>query len=89
MFLIPALAIMALQPGVTLGATAIDRNDAEVVVCKTEAKTNTRFGNRTCRTRAEWRIISEQHRKEAQEMFGSMRQNPCSGGDTYNCGGTK
>jgi hypothetical protein len=79
MFLIPTLAIMALQPGVTLGATAIDRNDAEVVVCKTLAKTNTRFGNRTCRTRAEWARISEEQRRNAQEMIGAMRQNLCNG----------
>ena len=87
MFLIPALAIMALEPSIPAMQTAIDRDDLEVVVCKTQAKTNTRFGTRTCRTRAEWKIIAEQKRKEAQELFGGMRQNVCAGGDTYACGG--
>jgi hypothetical protein len=78
MFLIPALAVMALEPSVPAVQTAIARDDLEVVVCKTRAKTNTRFGTRTCRTRGEWAAIAEQNRREAEDMVGAMRQNPCS-----------
>ena len=52
--------------------------EATQVVCKQAAKTNTRFGKRTCKTRAQWEQISEQNRREAEEVinkpsFGSGR----------------
>lgn len=83
----PAVAILAAQADHPIVVEA-DRlmKDGEVMVCKTQARTNTRFGTRTCHTRSEWRQISEESRRTAEEMVGGMRQNPCAGGDTYACG---
>lgn len=87
MLLIPVIAILAVQSDrpIVIDAERLSK-DGEVMVCKTQARTNTRFGSRTCHTRTEWKQIAEENRRTAEEMVGSMRQNPCNGGDTYACG---
>jgi hypothetical protein len=79
MLLIPTLAILAVQSDrpIVVDADRLSKG-GEVMVCKTRAKTNTRFGSRTCHTRAEWSQIAEQNRREAEDMVGGMRQNPCA-----------
>ena len=76
MLLFPTIALLAAQalsPDFTLDS------DPDAVVCKVEAKTNTRFGTRTCHTRAEWQVIAEQNRRAVQERFGAGQGfNPCS-----------
>lgn len=42
---------------------------SDEVICKTEAKTGTRFRTRDCRTRAQWEAQAEQHRRDAKEMI--------------------
>jgi len=37
------------------------------LICKQTAKTNTRFGKKTCRTKAEWVAIAEQNRRAMEE----------------------
>jgi hypothetical protein len=37
------------------------------LICKQTAKTNTRFGKKTCRTKAEWAAIAEQNRRVMEE----------------------
>lgn len=44
-----------------------DKDDEQKVVCKRDAKTGTRFAKVTCRTRAEWEQIAEQHRRDYSE----------------------
>jgi hypothetical protein len=39
------------------------------VICKTQPRTNSRFGKRTCLTQAEWAKRTEQHKKDAAEMI--------------------
>jgi hypothetical protein len=82
MLLVPTIAFLAAQalsPDLTLDP------DADVVVCKVETKTNTRFGTRTCHTRGEWKFIAEQNRRAVQERFGAgQAYNPCSA-DSDSC----
>ena len=81
MLLIPTLAILVVQverPIVVEGERL--KRDPAAVVCKADAKTNTRFSKRTCRTRAEWQQIAEQGRRDAEDMinkpgFDSRRSN--------------
>jgi len=81
MLLFPTVALLAAQavsPDLMLDA------EADTVVCKVEEKTNTRFGTRTCHTRSEWKLISEQNRRAAREALGQGLQNsPC--GDLSSC----
>lgn len=55
-------------------------DDADKVVCKVQAKTNTRFPKKICHTRAEWDRISAQHQREAAEEIERPMSNPvCTG----------
>ena len=76
MLLFPTVALLAAQ---AVSPDLMLDSDADTVVCKVEAKTNTRFGMRTCHTRAEWKVISEQNRRAMQDRFGAgQAYNPCS-----------
>ena len=76
MLLSPTVALLAAQ---ALSPDLTTDSDGDVIVCKVEAKTNTRFGTRTCHTRGEWKFISEQNRRAVQERFGAgQAYNPCS-----------
>lgn len=81
MLLTPTIALLAAQ---ALSPDSKLDSDADTVVCKVEEKTNSRFGARTCHTRAEWKVISEQNRRAAREALGQGLQNsPC--GDFSSC----
>jgi len=41
----------------------------ERVICKSKAKTGTRFKTKTCRTVAQWDQMAEQHRRDAAETI--------------------
>lgn len=80
MLLIPTLAILAVQTDrpIVVEADRL-RKDGAALVCKTKPRTNTRFGTRTCHTQAEWARITEENRRNYEEMVGGMRQNQCNG----------
>jgi hypothetical protein len=81
MLLFPTIALLAVE---AVSPDLMVDSDPETVVCKVEAKTNTRFGTRTCHTRSEWKLISEQNRRAAREALGQGLQNsPC--GDLSSC----
>lgn len=81
MLLFPTIALLAAEA--VSPDLALD-SDADTVVCKVEAKTNTRFGTRTCHTRTEWKVISEQNRRAAREALGQgLQDSPC--GDFSAC----
>ena len=87
MLLLPMFALLAAEGDrpIVVEAERLMKG-GDVMVCKSQARTNTRFGTRTCHTRAEWKQMAEESRRTAEEMIGAMRQNPCAGGDTYACG---
>jgi hypothetical protein len=75
--LLAASLCMVAQPAFTKASA---ERDAEQVVCKSKAKTNTRFPKKICHTRAEWDQISSQHQREAQEEMSRPMTNPvCTG----------
>lgn len=76
MLLFPTIALLAVP---VVSSDPILDSDPDVVVCKVETKTNTRFGTRTCHTRAEWKVIAEQNRRAVQDRFGAgQAYNPCT-----------
>lgn len=64
--LIPALLAVAVAgtPVVPVVKKANDR-----LVCKSEARTGTRFTTRICKTKDEWEAISEQNIRDAHDMI--------------------
>jgi len=64
MILAAGLALAALESATptTLPPQKVSSEDTQLV-CKQTAKTNTRFGKKTCRTKAEWAAIAEQNRR--------------------------
>jgi hypothetical protein len=68
MLLAAGLALLALESAtpVTVPAQKVDPAETQLI-CKQTAKTNTRFGKKTCRTKAEWAAIAEQNRRVMEE----------------------
>lgn len=64
--LIPGFALAILLSSHPLAAqTAAD----EKLVCKTDAKTGTRFKTKICKTRLQWEQMREQHLRNAREVI--------------------
>ena len=57
--------------------SARERDEAKIV-CKTQAKTGTRFRNKDCRTQGQWEELRDQQQLEAKEMLN--RPVICGGG---------
>ena len=65
--LLPALLLtLSLQTPVAAKDKPKSPDD---VICKTDAKTGTRFRTRDCRTRAQWEAQAEQQMRDAKEMI--------------------
>ena len=71
------VVMQASTPIVVEGEMLRKKDPSTVVVCKQTARTNTRFAKRTCKTRADWDLISEQAKRDAKEMFHAPRPNMC------------
>ena len=70
MLLVPSLALAAMQAAAPMAVQPeTSQPNSQQLVCKTIAKTNTRVGKRTCRTRAEWEQVAEQSRRGAEEWI--------------------
>jgi hypothetical protein len=73
MFKILAIAAFMLvstePPQIHAYQEASAAGDDQKVICKTKPRTNSRFGKRTCLTRAEWNKRTEQHKRDAAEMI--------------------
>ena len=54
--------------------------DPNQIVCKTQARLNSRFTDRTCRTRSEWQQIEEAAKRDAKDMIDKPTPNYCDGG---------
>jgi hypothetical protein len=53
-------------------AAAEDRKparDPNKIVCKSKPRTNSRFQDKICRTRAEWEEIAEASKRDAKELM--------------------
>lgn len=68
MLLAAGLALLALESAsqATVPIQKLESADTQLI-CKQTAKTNTRFGKKTCRTKAEWAAIAEQNRRVMEE----------------------
>ena len=53
----------------TVANAADTKAPGSKLVCKSEAKTGTRFPKKTCMTKAEWDAATEQSRKDASELI--------------------
>lgn len=47
----------------------VSADPADKIVCKTEARTGTRFPTKTCRSRKEWDAIREAALRDGHEMI--------------------
>jgi len=59
------VAVESATPTIALEQRA--KTEDSQLICKQTAKTNTRFGKKTCRTKAEWAAIAEQNRRVMEE----------------------
>ena len=68
-----SLFVMAM-PAFAEDKPALDRNDPNAVRCKRLAVTGSLVRKeRTCRTNAEWRAISEQQNRDADDLITRSR----------------
>lgn len=66
-----SLAILTISSSLML-ANANEKtakNDPDAMICKSEARTNTRFPTKTCRTRAQWDALIEQSKRDASDAI--------------------
>lgn len=78
--LIAAVAVpipVQAQTPMTQAAAAQSAEDSRIV-CKSEKRPNSRFEDKTCRTKLQWDQIREQHRRDAEEMINGPKI--CGGG---------
>ena len=57
---------------VAVAETTPPTKEADEVVCKSSAKTGTRFRTKTCRSRAQWERMAE----EAKRSYSETRDRP-------------
>jgi hypothetical protein len=70
MLITTTLALLAAQAAVPVTAGASRPGlDPAGIVCKTEKKSNSRFTEKTCRSRAEWSALEEAHKRAARELI--------------------
>lgn len=76
-----AAALIASAPATALdtaGQSPARESEENKVVCKSQAKTGTRFKEKDCRTRAQWEELRVQQQRDAEEMIN--RPKICGGG---------
>ena len=74
---VSGLMAMALQaPAFGNSPTAREKGE-DRLVCKSKAKTGTRFQTKTCRTVREWDQIAEQQKRDAAEMINRPQIKAC------------
>ena len=56
------------------------KQDPNKIVCKTQAEKGTRFTSKTCKTRAEWDQMAEEHKRAAKELVDRPKVNTCNDG---------
>ena len=67
------VAIIALSgSAIAIVQASAPSEDSEKVVCKSSAKTGTRFKSKTCRTRAQWERMAEL----AKRSYGETQNRP-------------
>lgn len=68
--MIAALAAALLAfPAAASAAAEPTKNGKAEMVCKTKAKTGTRFPSKTCYTREQWDAMSEQNKRDAKDLI--------------------
>ena len=67
--LIPGFALAILLNTQPLAGQATQVVADDKVVCKTDAKTGTRFKTNICKTRLQWEQMREQHLRDAREVI--------------------
>lgn len=67
--LIPGFALAILLNTQPLAAQTARGSADEKLVCKTDAKTGTRFKTKICKTRLQWEQMLEQHLRDAREVI--------------------
>ncbi|MCL6741258.1 hypothetical protein LZ518_08965 [Sphingomonas sp. RB56-2] len=63
------IAAMAQQSDPITVTARDDAAEDQVIVCKYEMKTGSRFKEKTCKTKLQWEQMRIQHQKDAEEMF--------------------
>lgn len=70
--LIAASALLVAIPAAPalFAQSAPHARSGDRMVCKSRARTGTRFPSRTCRPASEWSEMEEQHKRAAAEILG-------------------
>lgn len=69
MRVIALAAVAALMASPLFAETEQPAKDPNKIICKSKAKTGTRFPTKTCRTRAEWEQIAEAAKRDAKDVL--------------------
>jgi len=72
----PALAVPSV-PGV---AASAEPSDEQKIVCKQDAKLGSRFAKKTCKSKAQWELMAEEHKRAAKELVDRPKINTCNDG---------
>jgi hypothetical protein len=78
--LVIASALSLMVPAPIAAEQPRQAKDPNQIVCKSQTRKNSRFMDRTCRTRAEWQVIEEAAKRDAKEMIDKPSPNYCDGG---------
>jgi hypothetical protein len=74
-FLASSIALMPATAEVPDQAT--EKQDPSTVICKTDPKPGTRFASKTCKTRAQWDQMAEEHKRAASELVAGALPRVC------------
>lgn len=71
------LAVPAHAVSPVLAAPSSEPPDDQRIVCKQEVKAGSRFAKRTCKSKAQWDLIAEAHKRSAKELIDRPKVNTC------------
>jgi hypothetical protein len=78
------LAFAASASAPAAANSAVEKSDGDRVICKTQAKTGTRFAKKICKTSAQWEAMREEARRSFAEDLQPRGINTCRDSPT-NC----
>ena len=71
-----APAIAASTPAAPASTPSNPAADDNKVICKQQKASGTRFAKKKCMTKAQWDLMAEQHRRDAEEWLNKPTINP-------------
>ena len=74
-----AAPALAMSP-VPAGAASAEPPDEQKFVCKQDAKAGSRFAKKICKSKAQWELLAEEHKRAAKDLVDRAKINTCKDG---------